>query len=95
MAQRRSGSIERKGQIGIQGCCGQLQGEEARPSYGGAGYREIVFNGQIAKNTMTFPYQSNDRGSHATSDDKIIEFENRMSLCDLLINQCANGDAQQ
>jgi hypothetical protein len=65
------------------------------PERRGAGYREIVFNGQIAKNTMTFPYQSNDRGSHATSDDKIIEFENRMSLCDLLINQCANGDAQQ
>ena len=94
MAQRRSGSIERKGQIGIQGCCGQLQGEEARPSDGG-GHREIVFNGQIAKNTMTFPYQSNDRGSHATSDNKIIEFINGMPLCDLLINQCANRDAQQ
>ena len=70
--------------------------KEKRPARAtGAGYREIVFNGQIAKNTMTFPYQSNDRGSHATSDDKIIEFVNGMSLCDLLINQCANGDAQQ
>ena len=65
---------------------------EKRPARAtGAGYREIVFN----KNTMTFPYQSNDRGSHATSDDKIIEFVNGMSLCDLLINQCANRDAQQ
>jgi hypothetical protein len=26
---------------------------------------------------------------------KIIEFVNGMPLCDLLINQCANGDAQQ
>jgi hypothetical protein len=71
--------------------------KEKRPARatGGAGYREIVFNGQIAKNTMTFPYQSNDRGSHATSDDKIIEFINGMPLCDLLINQCANRNAQQ